>query len=64
MLIVGLTGGIGCGKSTVTEYFTAQGVDVVDADKVAGKLLAKGQPALQEVVNVFGSDLFQMQAYP
>jgi len=54
MLVVGLTGGIGSGKSTVAERFAAHGVPVIDADLLARELVAPGQPALMEIVQTFG----------
>jgi dephospho-CoA kinase len=56
MLTVGLTGGIGCGKTTVTNLFIALGVPVIDADDIAHQLIRPGQPALQCIVEQFGSD--------
>ena len=53
-LAVGLTGGIGSGKSTVAEGFSALGVPVIDADILARELAAPGQPALEEIINIFG----------
>lgn len=57
MLVVGLTGGIGAGKSTVARMFAARGIEVFDADAVAHRLLEPGQPALKGVVRAFGSDI-------
>lgn len=57
MLVIGLTGGIGSGKSTVTALFTALGIPVIDADQVAREMVAPGSPALQQVVDRFGSDV-------
>jgi dephospho-CoA kinase len=57
MLKVGLTGGIGCGKSTVANLFAARGVAVVDADEIARILVEPGQPALSAIVDYFGPDL-------
>lgn len=54
MLIVGLTGGVGSGKSTVAEFFAALGVPVIDADEIARGLVMPGQPALAEIVEHFG----------
>jgi len=56
-VIIGLTGGIGSGKSTVAKEFTALGIDVVDADKVARQVVEPGQPALAEIELYFGSDV-------
>lgn len=55
MFIVGLTGGIGCGKSAVTDRFAALGVPVIDADLVARAVVEPGQPALAEIIEQFGS---------
>lgn len=57
MLIIGLTGGIGSGKSTVADYFTQQGVPVLDADRLARELVVPGSPALNEVVDIFGPNV-------
>ena len=54
MLKIGLTGGIGSGKSTVAHYFAALGVPVIDADQIARELVSPGQPALQSIVDAFG----------
>jgi len=53
-LVIGLTGGIGSGKSTVASEFNKLGVPVIDADMLARELVASGQPALQEIVAYFG----------
>jgi len=55
VLIVGLTGGIGCGKSAVTDLFEQLGVPVIDADKVAREVVQPGQPALAMIERRFGS---------
>ena len=54
MLLIGLTGGIGMGKSTVAEYLSRTGELVVDTDVLARELVAPGQPALAEIVRNFG----------
>ncbi|WP_029133314.1 dephospho-CoA kinase [Sedimenticola selenatireducens] len=56
MFIVGLTGGIGCGKSAVTDCFATLGVPIIDADVVARAVVEPGQPALREIVEQFGTD--------
>ncbi len=52
--IVGLTGGIGSGKSMIAELFAELGVPIVDADVVARDIVAKGSPLLEEIVLHFG----------
>ena len=54
MLIVGLTGGIGSGKSEVAQAFAALGVEIEDADAIAHAISAPGQPGHQAVVEAFG----------
>ena len=54
MLRIGLTGGIGSGKSTVADLFAARGVPVIDADVIARELVEPEQPALNEIVAAFG----------
>ncbi len=54
--IVGLTGGIGSGKSTVAEIFRDLGVDIVDTDAIARDLTAKGQAALISITREFGNN--------
>ena len=56
MLVVGLTGGIGSGKTAVSEGFARHGVPVIDTDLIARELVEPGQPALAEIVNHFGPD--------
>ncbi|MCW8996429.1 MAG: dephospho-CoA kinase [Psychromonas sp.] len=56
-LIIGLTGGIGSGKSTVSAFFSALHVPVVDADLVSRQVVAKGQPGLKKIVQHFGPDI-------
>jgi len=55
-LIVGLTGGIGSGKSTVADFFQQLGIPVIDADVIAHALVEPGQPALGEIIKTFGPD--------
>ncbi|MCH8537814.1 MAG: dephospho-CoA kinase [Alkalimonas sp.] len=58
-LIIGLTGGIGSGKTTVANAFAAKGIQQVDADLVARQVVAPGSPALQQIVAHFGADILQ-----
>ena len=58
-LIVGITGGIGSGKSAVTQRFEHHGVTVVDADIVARIIVERGTPALQAIAAHFGTDILQ-----
>jgi dephospho-CoA kinase len=58
-LIIGLTGGIGCGKSTVSTFFKALGIEVVDADIIARSVVKDGQPALAEIKDYFGVDIIK-----
>lgn len=54
-LIIGLTGGIGSGKTTVTQLFQKLGVPVFDTDTIARELTQAGSQALHEIVNEFGN---------
>ena len=56
-LVVGVTGGIGSGKSAVTQRFERYGITVVDADVVARLVVEPGRPALAEIANHFGTDI-------
>jgi len=53
--VIGLTGGIACGKSTVSEYLRQRGVPVVDADVVARQVVEPGTVGLRQIVETFGS---------
>ena len=57
MLVVGLTGGIGSGKSTAAAYFQQLGVPVIDADQIAHDLVTPGQPALTQIADQFGQHI-------
>lgn len=57
MLIVGLTGGIASGKSTITALFNAHGVGHVDADIVARDIVAPGEPVLAQLIERYGAQL-------
>lgn len=57
MLVIGLTGGIGSGKSTVAALFAEHGVPVIDTDRIARELVEPGQPALEEIREAFGAEV-------
>ena len=57
MLVIGLTGGIGSGKSTVAGLFAQHDVPVLDADDVAHDLVVPGSPALDAIRQQFGEDI-------
>lgn len=57
MLRIGLTGGIGSGKSTVAGLLAARGARVVDADRIAREVVERGTPGLDAVVAAFGRDV-------
>lgn len=55
-LIIGLTGGIGSGKTTITNYFVELGVEIIDADIIAREVVAVDSPALKAIAHHFGND--------
>ena len=57
MLKIGLTGGIGSGKSEVSKFFNSWGAFIFDADKEAKIIINKNEQAQQEIINEFGSDV-------
>lgn len=57
MIVVGLTGGIGSGKSTVAALLTALGAHLVDADRIAHEVVEPGTPALAQIVERFGEEV-------
>ncbi len=58
-LLVGLTGSIATGKSTVSAMFRALGCEIIDADLLAREVVEPGEPALAEIVAEFGADVLQ-----
>lgn len=59
MLLVGLTGGIGSGKSTVSAMLAERGAEVVDADQIAREVVLPGQPAWHKIRDHFGRGVLQ-----
>jgi len=57
MFIIGLTGGIGSGKTAASDYFSKKGITFVDADIVSRLVVEPGQSALQEIALHFGKDI-------
>ena len=55
--IVGITGGIGSGKTAVSDRFAALGIDIVDADLASRAVVEPGQPALNAIAEHFGADV-------
>lgn len=56
-MLIGLTGGIGSGKSTVAAMFNKYGLPIVDADYIARRVVEPNQPAWKKIVAYFGSDI-------
>ena len=59
MLRVGITGGIGSGKTALTDWLATKGIVIVDADLASRVIVAPGQPALAEIAEAFGSEFIQ-----
>ena len=56
---IGITGGIGSGKSTVTDYLISKGYEVIDCDKLARDIVEPGSVVLDELVRAFGADILR-----
>jgi dephospho-CoA kinase len=61
MNIIGLTGGIGMGKSTSAGLLAQRGLSVVDTDQLARQVVEPGQPALEEIKEHFGADMLDVR---
>lgn len=63
VLVVGLTGGIASGKSTVSRYLRELGAEIIDADVIARELVFPQSPAWQEIVNHFGKEILDADGF-
>jgi dephospho-CoA kinase len=63
VLVVGLTGGIASGKSTVSRYLRELGAEIIDADAIARELVLPQSPAWQEIVNHFGKEILDVDGF-
>ena len=59
MRVIGLTGGIGCGKSLAAQYFADLGAIVIDADQLARAAIERGSTRFDEVVSIFGDSILK-----
>ncbi|MBX3329201.1 MAG: dephospho-CoA kinase [Nitrospira sp.] len=60
MILIGLTGGVASGKSTVAKMFKKCGVIVIDADELAREVVQPGKPAWREIVRIFGRRILKL----
>jgi dephospho-CoA kinase len=58
-LFVGLTGGMGSGKSLAAKFFAEQGAHIIDADQLSRELVRPGHPALKEIIDAFGEGILE-----
>ena len=59
MRVIGLTGGIGCGKSLAAQFFAELGALVIDADQLARAAIERGSKGFDDVVTVFGDGILK-----
>ena len=57
MLVIALTGGIGSGKTTVSDLFQEKNIPVIDTDIIARQVVNRGQPAYHDIIQLFGKDI-------
>ena len=60
-MIIGLTGGIGSGKTAVSDTFKSLGINIIDADVSSRSVVKKGQPALDDIKAHFGDDILDSE---
>lgn len=63
MITLGITGGIGAGKSETARYLSGLGIPVLDTDQVAREVVMPGRPGLAEVVSAFGEGILDAQGH-
>lgn len=63
MFLVGLTGGIGSGKSTVAARLVEHGAELIDADQIAREVVLPGNPAFDKIVEHFGPDILDQDGF-
>lgn len=61
--VVGLTGGIGCGKTTISNEFKRLGITIIDADEIARDVVAPGSEGLEAIIKQFGPEIVQSDGY-
>ena len=64
MLRVGLTGGLGSGKSTVAAFLRNRGAQVIEADELGRKMMEPGQQVYSQIVTTFGPDVLNPDGHP
>ena len=60
MLIIALTGGIGAGKTTVSDIFKSKNIPIIDTDVIARQIVEKGKPAHQKIIQYFGNKILDV----
>lgn len=63
MLTIGLTGGIGSGKSTVAKYFSELGIEIIDTDELAREVVQPGTEALNKIIEKFGAGILDKEQH-
>ena len=61
--IIGITGGIGSGKTQITQYFSDLGIHIVDADIIAREIVTPNSIGLKQISHYFGADILQKDGY-
>ena len=61
MFVIGITGGIGCGKSTAARIIGSWGITVLDADRISHEVTEPGGPAIARVMEAFGPEILDAE---